>query len=184
MDSRHFDAFARALGAAESRRTLLTLLGGALGLLAFAGPGAPDAVAKKNKNKKRRKRKQRQKRKKRNKNNEPCGDVCASGCQATSIQQAIEDAEDGATIRLCAETYNETLTIEKDVTLIGAGDGADGTVLDGQGNGSVVTVPGLGVVLPGATVMLEGLRITGGNSGDDLVAAFTTSASSPSPSAR
>lgn len=91
----------------------------------------------------------------------PCdGDVCASGCPESSLQAAIDAANDGATIRLCAETYQETIVIAKDITLIGAGDGADpasNTILDAANSGRVVTIGS------GHTVVFEGLRITGGS---------------------
>ena len=87
-------------------------------------------------------------------------DVCASGCAFSSVQAAIDAANSGATITICAGTYSETITIDNDVTLAGAGDGADAasnTILDGGQNGSVVTVN------QGPTVTLRGLRITNGD---------------------
>lgn len=92
-----------------------------------------------------------------------CGDVCAGGdCQFTSIQQAISQAASGATIRICRGVYQEgrTIKIDRSVTLIGAGQGESGTVLDGEDAHIVVEV---GYMIPG--VVLDGLRIVnGGNS--------------------
>jgi hypothetical protein len=87
-----------------------------------------------------------------------CGDVCASGCQFTSVQAAIDGLPAGSTIRLCARTY-APITISKNLTLIGAGDGPNNgsnTLLDAGGSGRVVFVNA------GVTASLQGLRITGG----------------------
>jgi hypothetical protein len=87
-----------------------------------------------------------------------CGDVCANGCQFTTVQAAIAALPAGSTIRLCAGTYSP-FTISKDVTLIGVGDGEDpasNTVLDGQDSARVVSI-NLGV-----KVTLQGLRVTRG----------------------
>lgn len=85
-----------------------------------------------------------------------CGNVCTIGCQFSSVQDAIDAASNGDTIRLCAETYGETLTITKDLVLQGRGDGQSGTVIDGLGAGPVVDVA------IGAFLALRDLRITGG----------------------
>jgi hypothetical protein len=90
----------------------------------------------------------------------PCGDVCASGCPFDSIQDAINAASSGATIEVCAGTYNEDLFIDKDLTIIGAGQGADpssNTIVDGTGTTRVVRVEGTDVL-----VAMQDLRITGG----------------------
>lgn len=87
-----------------------------------------------------------------------CGDVCASGCQFSSVQAAIDAAPAGSTIRLCAGTY-APITIGKNLTLIGAGGGSDpasNTILDGGGTSRVATI------FSGVTVTLQGLRITRG----------------------
>jgi predicted outer membrane repeat protein len=85
-----------------------------------------------------------------------CGDVCASGCQFTSLQEAIDAASSVATLRLCAETYEESIEISQALTLIGRGDGDDGTTLRGGDRGTEV------VYILGSPVVLEGVRITGG----------------------
>lgn len=89
----------------------------------------------------------------------PC-DVCASGCPFTSVQAAIDAASPGSTITLCAGAYIETVTIAKDMTLSGVGDGTDpasNTLLDGAGAGTVVTIAA------GTVVSLKTLRVTGGD---------------------
>ncbi|MFN8663151.1 MAG: hypothetical protein U0075_14785 [Thermomicrobiales bacterium] len=57
------------------------------------------------------------------------------------------------TVRICAGTFG-AIVIAKDLTLVGVGDGADNasnTILDGEGNGTVVQVNA------GVTVSLQGL---------------------------
>ncbi len=84
-----------------------------------------------------------------------CGDVCASGCQFASVQTAVNSIAPGSTIRICSGVFG-SVTLGENMTLLGAGPGANGTTLDGQGSGPVV------VVGPGATAVLQGLQITGG----------------------
>jgi hypothetical protein len=88
---------------------------------------------------------------------QPC-EVCASGCFFDAVQPAIDAASPGETITLCAGTFTGNLTIDRDLTLIGAGDGfgAGNTILQGTGTGSVVTTT-LNVLT------LRSLRIIGGN---------------------
>lgn len=56
----------------------------------------------------------------------------------TSIQQAIDDADDGDVVYVFNGIYQETVRIERSITLLG--EDADGTAIDGGGMGSVVTV--------------------------------------------
>ncbi len=59
----------------------------------------------------------------------------------SSIQSAIDDASSGATIYVCSGTYDESLTIDKPLTLLGAQYGVDArtrsgdpeTIIDGSG---------------------------------------------------
>ncbi len=81
-----------------------------------------------------------------------CGDVCASGCQFTTLQAAVEGLPAGSTIRLCAETYGNAI-FRQSMTVIGKG--AANTTLRGVA-GPVVHV------VPGVTVTLEGVLITNG----------------------
>ena len=75
------------------------------------------------------------------------------------LQDAIDAAEAGATLTLCAGTWNLTTTLDitRDLTLIGAGAGK--TVLDG---GDAVRVL---YVETGATVTPQDLTIRNGNTG-------------------
>jgi hypothetical protein len=75
------------------------------------------------------------------------------------VQQAV-DGSAATTLVLCAGLYPGGVKIDRNLTLIGAGDGvapAPHTVLDGDGTERVVTID------PGTTVTLRHLRITGGN---------------------
>src|SRR4051794_37582766 len=66
-----------------------------------------------------------------------CGDVCAGGCQFSTVQAAIDGLPDGSTIRICAGTYG-AITVTKNLTLIGAADSsapASNTVLDAAMSG-------------------------------------------------
>jgi len=65
-----------------------------------------------------------------------------------SIQTAINSASSGDTIYVHAGTYNENLTIGKDLSLIG--DGAFVTTIDGSG--AVISVNGVVVNISGFTV--------------------------------
>jgi hypothetical protein len=64
-----------------------------------------------------------------------------------------------STIRVCPGVYPGILRIDRDVTVIGAGDGTDpktNTILDAAGGGQVVRI------VDDVTVALHGLRLTGG----------------------
>jgi hypothetical protein len=76
------------------------------------------------------------------------------------LQEAINGAAAGTTIRLCAGTWevSSTVVINKNLTLTGAGDGE--TVLDG---GDAVQVL---LITPGHTVTLQTLMITKGDASD------------------
>ncbi len=63
-----------------------------------------------------------------------------------TIQKAIDEAADGATIHVGAGEYAENVVIDKKVTLIGAGSGYDGlsdsTVISGSGDILTITAGG------------------------------------------
>lgn len=84
-----------------------------------------------------------------------CGDVCASGCQFTSILAAINASPAGSTIRICAGTYSESITIGQNLTLIGAGSGDGGTLIETSDGASVISVDS------GVTVTVQAVQITG-----------------------
>jgi len=77
-----------------------------------------------------------------------------------TIQDAIDFALAGTQIIVAPGTYNETINFNgKAVTLVSS-EGPEVTVIDGQGNGTVVTCNSG----EGPDTVLEGFTITGGNS--------------------
>jgi hypothetical protein len=85
-------------------------------------------------------------------------DVCPSGCRYATVRAAVGDATGQTTVHLCPGAYIENITIDREVHLIGTGDGngTEDTILTGTGAGSVVTIG------HGRTVTMQRLRITGG----------------------
>ncbi len=77
----------------------------------------------------------------------------------TTIQNAIDNAQEGDTIRVWAGSYEENVVVNKTVTIIG--NGSASTTIDGGGEGSVVTINV-------NWVNLTGFHITGsGNDTDE-----------------
>lgn len=99
--------------------------------------------------------------------------VCPSGCAYSNIRSAINAASDGDTISVGAGTYNERLTIAKSLTIAGAGAGQ--TIIDGQYNGTVVTINGGTVAISGVTIR-HGYAGNGGgiNNGGTLTLSYST----------
>lgn len=196
MDHNRIDRMVRSLGLLAPRRAALGL--GAVSLLGALG--LDDSEAKKGKHKKTCKKKCgpcancKKGKCKPVAAGTPCGegqqcfasgecvacDVCSNGCAQASLQDAVNAVTDGATIQICPGAYPTTAEIvAKDLTVIGAGDGVDGTILDGQGLGSVLDVAdarvtvlelsvrggaagvGAGINCDQANVTLEGIHITG-----------------------
>jgi parallel beta-helix repeat protein len=67
------------------------------------------------------------------------------GIDFTKIQEAVDAAYDGDIIFVYNGTYNETLVIDKQLTLKGSGM----PLVDACGNGSVITVSADGCVIDG-----------------------------------
>lgn len=99
--------------------------------------------------------------------------VCRSGCQFTTIPEALAAASDGDTITIGAGTYNGGLDIDKSVSLIGAGPSA--TTIDGGGTLPEGGSPFAPVVIirRGATVTISGVTISGGRSNDSAGGIFS-----------
>jgi hypothetical protein len=66
-----------------------------------------------------------------------------------TIQAAVNDTT-CATINVAAGTYDEHVTIGRDVTI--RGDGQESTIIDGGGHGSVVTITRGTVTITGVTI--------------------------------
>ena len=91
--------------------------------------------------------------------------VCASGCDFTSIQKAIDAASNGDVIQLAAETYYEGSVIDTDgkaITLSGATgtNGAPLSILDGGDSHRVLQC----VREEGENTVFENLVIRNGSS--------------------
>ncbi|UCG68596.1 MAG: right-handed parallel beta-helix repeat-containing protein, partial [Thermoplasmata archaeon] len=72
------------------------------------------------------------------------------GAYFTSIQEAINHASEGDTIYVCSGTYNEHLTIDKPITLMG--EDMATTIIDGDDYGKVIFVSGDDVSISGLTI--------------------------------
>lgn len=79
-----------------------------------------------------------------------------TGTHYTTIQSAINEAQNGDTINVEAGTYNENLIIDRNINLIGAGK--DSTIIDGQKKDSVITINS------NIIVNISGFTIRNGNS--------------------
>ena len=75
-----------------------------------------------------------------------------------SIQSAVTSAAAGDTINVAAGTYTEHVTIDKNLTIIGAGAGA--TIVDGSKIGTVFKI---GDTSAAKTVVLQGMTIQNGS---------------------
>jgi hypothetical protein len=75
-----------------------------------------------------------------------------------TIQEAIDAAQDGDTILVAEGTYDETVTVNKDVTLLGANHGKAGD--DARGAESTIT-GGVHFVAGGQGATLDGFEISG-----------------------
>ena len=61
--------------------------------------------------------------------------VCASGCDVSSIQDAVDIAKDGDVIIVRAGTYSENVLVDESVTIKGV-DGADNTTVESANGGT------------------------------------------------
>ena len=84
--------------------------------------------------------------------------------RAGAINQILAQAADGDTLRLSPGVYTETLVLDRPVTIDGLGQ----ATIDGQGEGSVITVTGPGVTVRGLTVIGSGSDHDGIDSGIQL----------------
>ena len=81
-----------------------------------------------------------------------------TGVSDETIQNAIDAADAGDTVNVQAGTYVENVVVDKYLTLLGAGDSASGTVLDGSNGDNAVRITASGL---GASdrLTLEDLRV-------------------------
>ena len=95
--------------------------------------------------------------------------VCASGCEHTSIQDAIDAASDGDTVTVEAGNYSGELVITKaDLTLQGAQAGVDAR--SRSGDESVITAGR--IQLSASNITVKGFTLTGATHGADSSAAI------------
>jgi hypothetical protein len=95
--------------------------------------------------------------------------VCPSGCAHDSIGGAIEAAAAGDTILVADATYEERVTIDKDLTIDDASRA--GTIVDGGALGTVVTIAaGTDVVIRDLTIR-NGRLAAGDGAGINVAAA-------------
>ncbi len=80
----------------------------------------------------------------------------ASRAQVGSIQESIDKAAPGDTITVRGGVYHERITVDKPLTLTGA----DGPVIDGDGQGDVVTITGSDVAISGFEIRGSGTAVS------------------------
>jgi nitrous oxidase accessory protein len=74
---------------------------------------------------------------------------------ANVLQDAINNAPEGSILKLSAGVYKGSIVIDKPLTIIGV---EDGVVIDGEGNGTVITVKGSFVTLKNLKIIGSGDR--------------------------
>ena len=90
--------------------------------------------------------------------------LASLAAETANLNLQIKNAPAGAVLKISAGIYLTNLTINKPLTLEGALEGAKGgeeknTIIDGQGNGNVITINAPNVTIRNITIR---------NSGDDL----------------
>lgn len=145
MDREWVQAITRGLGLPGTRRAMVRGGLAAIGLGILGESLADETAARK-----------RPRRKRRGNAGAANCTVCddLDDCPFTSIQAAIDAASAGDAIVICKGTYEEDITISKNVSLVGT-EGED-VELEGTGERSVVTV------LAGVEATIRSVVITGG----------------------
>ncbi len=75
--------------------------------------------------------------------------------EANALQNAIDNAEEGSIIRLKAGVYKGSINITKPVTILGT---EKGVIIDGEGEGTIVTIKSSYVTLKNLTLRNSGTR--------------------------
>ncbi len=99
--------------------------------------------------------------------------VCLNGCVYTTIQAAIEAAEDGDVVEVGSGTYSENVVVDKSITLRGVNTGEGVPIVNALGNGSTVILSADGIVLEGFYITNAGSYPSAGIeivSSDNLIA--------------
>ncbi len=78
---------------------------------------------------------------------------CISLLDANPLQKAIDNAPSGATIKLTKAKYIGNLIINKPLTILGK---EDGVIIDGDNNGTVITINSSHVTLKNLTIINSG----------------------------
>ncbi|MFC2031621.1 hypothetical protein ACFLWA_12955, partial [Chloroflexota bacterium] len=86
--------------------------------------------------------------------------VCAGPCTYNSIQAAINGVAPGTRLLVAGEVFNETITVDKSLTIQGAGAGS--TIVQAAASPGVATRRVV-TVTEGVSVTLDGLTIRFGN---------------------
>lgn len=90
--------------------------------------------------------------------------VCASGCDFSKIQQAVDAAAGGTTIEVQAGTYQENLTLRNKDGLTLKGAGTDQVTLDGNGPQQQNITPGI-LILNSRNITVTGFKIANSRRG-------------------
>ena len=85
--------------------------------------------------------------------------VCATSCDHTSIQEAINAAGSNDIIELSSETYQESITINKDLSILG--DGLENTIIQAASDQGIATSRVI-TVTNGVSVTINGVTIRHG----------------------
>ena len=72
---------------------------------------------------------------------------------ANALQEAIDNAPEGSIIKLPKGRYSGSIIIKKPLTIIGK---EDGVIIDGEGNGTVITIESSFVTLKNLTIVNSG----------------------------
>lgn len=97
--------------------------------------------------------------------------VCASGCDSTTIQGAIDMASAGDTVDVDAGTYDETVTIDKALTVLGVFDGVDPSS-SGRGAESTISAT-YAVIIAADHVVFDGFEVRDFRHGVRITGTYT-----------